>query len=314
MRDAAVCGVLVVDKPAGPTSFDVVSRVRRLLRAERAGHTGTLDPAATGVLAVCVGEAVKLQQFLTGGDKEYEATVVFGSATATGDAEGEVVARADASGLRPESVREALPRFLGLIEQVPPMFSAVRVGGRRLHEAARAGEEVERQPRQVAVHALELLDFVSTPDRGVALARLTIRCGKGTYVRALAVDLGNALGVPAHLGALRRTAAGPFRIEEALTLPEAERLASADRAALCARLVGMADALRDAPAIRLSPGEVRDVGHGRALARGEAAGLVRALDGDGRLVAVCEAGGGALRPVRVMSWGRCGPRPRQPNH
>jgi tRNA pseudouridine55 synthase len=313
VTDAAACGVLVVDKPAGPTSFDVVSRVRRLLRAERAGHTGTLDPAATGVLAVCVGEAVKLQQFLAGGDKEYEATVVFGVATATGDAEGEVLARADASGLRAESLRGALPRFLGLIEQVPPMFSAVRVGGRRLHEAARAGQEVERQPRRVAVHALELLDF-SGQGPGVTTARLAIRCGKGTYVRVLATDLGRALGLPAHLGALRRTAAGPFRIAEALPLLEAERLASADRAALRARLVGMADALRDAPAIRLSPEEVRDVGHGRALARGEAAGVVRALDGDGRLVAVCEARGGALRPVRVMSWGRCGPRPRQPNH
>ncbi len=179
------------------------------------------------------------------------------------------------------------------------MFSAVRVRGRRLHEAARAGEQVQRQPRRVAVYALELLDFSSSAP-GLAQARLAIRCGKGTYVRTLAADLGRALGVPAHLGGLRRTAAGPFRIEEALPLPEAERLASTDCASLAARLIGMADALRDAPAVRLSPAEVRDVGHGRALARGGADGLFRALDPDGRLVAVCESRAGGLRPVRVF--------------
>ncbi len=295
-----LAGVLIVDKPAGPTSFDVVSRVRRLLRVDRAGHTGTLDPAATGVLAVCLGEAVKLQQFLAEGDKEYQATVVFGVATDTEDAEGAVVATADASGVCAEAILGVLPRFLGVIEQVPPMFSAVRVGGRRLHQEARAGREVERQPRRISVHVLELLD-VGAPAAGSVMARLSIRCGKGTYVRTLATDMGRALGVPAHLGALRRVAAGPFRIEEALALGEAERLARADRASLEARLVGMADALRDAPAVRLSSGEASDLGHGRALQRaGGEVGLVRALDPMGRLIAVCEARAGTLRPVRVF--------------
>ena len=141
-------GVLVVDKPAGPTSFDVVRRVRRALGAAKAGHAGTLDPAATGVLAVCVEDAVKLQQWLMGGDKTYEATVAFGAATATEDAEGEVTERGDPSRLDAAAVRAALPRLTGVLDQVPPMFSAVRVGGRRLHEAARAGEEVERSPRR----------------------------------------------------------------------------------------------------------------------------------------------------------------------
>ena len=143
-------GVLVVDKPAGPTSFDVVRRVSRLFGREKAGHTGTLDPAATGVLPVCLGEAVKLQRFLADGDKAYEAEVVFGAATTTEDGEGEVTEERDAAGLDAGGVRAALPRFLGLIEQVPPMYSAVRVDGRRLHEAARRGEEVElcRHPTQ----------------------------------------------------------------------------------------------------------------------------------------------------------------------
>ncbi|HEX9290534.1 MAG TPA: tRNA pseudouridine(55) synthase TruB, partial [Anaeromyxobacteraceae bacterium] len=164
-------GVLVVDKPAGPTSFDVVSRVKRLLRAEKAGHTGTLDPLATGVLAICLGEAVKLQQFLADGDKAYEALVAFGAATTTEDAEGEITARGDPSRLDAAAIRAALPRFLGEIEQVPPMFSAVRVGGRRLHQAARAGEAVERAPRKVRVDALELLD-VAPPEGGLVHARI----------------------------------------------------------------------------------------------------------------------------------------------
>ncbi len=153
----AISGLLVIDKPAGPTSFDVVTRVKRLLRARKAGHTGTLDPLATGVLVVCLGEAVKLQQWLTEGDKAYEALVAFGAATTTEDAEGEVVARGDPGPLDAAGIRAALPRFTGLLEQVPPMFSAVRVGGRRLHEAARAGEVVERAPRQVRVDAFDRL-------------------------------------------------------------------------------------------------------------------------------------------------------------
>ena len=132
-------GILVIDKPAGPTSFDVVRRIRRALGAEKTGHAGTLDPAATGVLAVCVDDAVKLQQWLADGDKAYDATVAFGAATSTEDAEGEVTVRGDATGLRADAIRAALPRFTGEIAQVPPMFSAVRVAGRRLHEAARAG-------------------------------------------------------------------------------------------------------------------------------------------------------------------------------
>ncbi len=301
-------GVLVVDKPAGPTSFDVVQRVRRLLGAARAGHAGTLDPAATGVLAVCVGDAVKLQQYLADADKAYEATVAFGAATETEDAEGRVIETGDPSGLDAGRIRAALTRFVGEIEQVPPMYSAVRVRGRRLHEAARAGESVERAPRRVRVDALELLALDAAPGAGgpgLRLARLAVRCGKGTYVRTLAADLGKALGVPAHLAALRRTEASAFRVEEGIPLAAAEAL---DREALAARIVPLGEALRVLPPVAVDWREARDLVHGRALQREAPAALVRALAPDGRLVAICSLGERGLRPQRVF----LGPRDLDP--
>ena len=297
MRD----GVLVVDKPAGPTSFEVVRRVRRALGAAKAGHAGTLDPAATGVLAVCVGEAVKLQQWLSDGDKAYDATVAFGAATSTEDAEGEVVARGDASGIRAGDLRALLPRFTGELDQVPPMFSAVRVGGRRLHEAARAGEEVERAPRRVRIDALEL-DGVEPPGPdGLVRARLRVRCGKGTYVRTLAADLGRALGVPAHLAALRRTMASGFTLDRAVPLDEVEALGRDAPAALRARLVSPAEALGFLPAVAVDEAETRALAQGKALPREAPPGdLVRAIGPGGRLVAVCAPGPAGLRPARVF--------------
>jgi tRNA pseudouridine55 synthase len=294
-RGAARGGVLVVDKPAGPTSFDVVRRVRRALGAAKAGHTGTLDPAATGVLAVCVDDAVKLQQWLVAGDKAYEAEVAIGAATDTLDAEGRIVAEADASSLGRAAVEAALPRFVGDIEQVPPMFSAIRVAGRRLHEAARAGEELERGPRRVRVHALELLAFEAGPR---PVARVRVRCGKGTYVRTLAADLGAALGLPAHLSRLRRTEAGPFSLSQAIPLEVAEALGPA---ALRARLLAPEDALSFLPAVRLTPEQAVAVGHGRALALAAAGPVVRALSPAGELVALLEPAAGGARPIRVFA-------------
>jgi tRNA pseudouridine55 synthase len=298
-------GVLVVDKPAGPTSFEVVRRVRRALGADKAGHAGTLDPAATGVLAVCVGDAVKLQQFLCDGDKAYDAVVAFGAATDTEDAEGRVVSRGDASGLRRDAIEAALPRLVGEIDQVPPMFSAVRVDGRRLHEAARAGEVVDREPRRVRVHALTLVELGAPEADGLVRARIAVRCGKGTYVRTLAADLGGALGVPAHLAELRRTMASGFEVAEAIPLEDAERLArDAGAGALAARLVPPAEALRAMPAVRLADGEAWDLAHGRAVVRAPEGDppreLARALAPDGRLLAVCADRGGRLKPVRVF--------------
>jgi tRNA pseudouridine55 synthase len=295
-------GVLVIDKPAGPTSFDVVKRVRRLLGADKAGHAGTLDPAATGVLVVCADDAVKLQRWLADGDKTYEATVAFGAATSTEDSEGEVTARGDASALDAESIRAALPRFRGEVEQVPPMYSAVHVGGRRLHEAARAGEEVDRAPRKVRIDALELEGIEPPGADGLVRARIRVRCGKGTYVRTLAADLGRAIGVPAHLATLRRTEASGFTLAQAIALGEAEELARRDRAALVARLVAPTDALGFMPAAEVDAMEALALAHGKALAREapQGGGLVRAVGPDGRLVAVCAPAPGGLRPVRVF--------------
>lgn len=301
-----VAGVLVVDKPAGPTSFEVVERVRRALRVPRAGHAGTLDPLATGVLAVCLGEGVKLQRFLAEGDKSYEAVVAFGAATDTEDAEGRVVERGDPGALDAEAVAAGLRGLTGEIEQVPPMFSAVRVGGRRLHEAARRGEELPRAPRRVAVHELTLLGF-EPPRDGIARARLAVRCSKGTYVRTLASAIGRAVGVPAHLAGLRRTAAGPFSLSQALPLAEVERLGREDRAALAARVVTPADALAFLPAIPVDEAQARDLRQGRALRLAAPPGLARALDGLGRLVAICQGGAGEARPVRVWAAPSRGP-------
>lgn len=295
-------GILVVDKPAGPTSFDVVGRVRRALGAAKAGHTGTLDPAATGVLAVCVDEAVKLQHWITHTDKAYDALVVLGFATDTEDAEGREVERGDPAGLDAGRVRAALPAFLGEIDQVPPMYSAVRVGGRRLHEAARAGEEVERAPRRVVVHALDLVSF-EPAQGGVARARLSVRCGKGTYVRTIAASLGRALGVPAHLGALRRTASGPFSLSQAIPLEEVESLARTAPDALRARLIRPADALPGLPAVPVTEAEALALAHGKVLPRPPPGPLARAIDARGDLVAICGPGPGGegLRPIRVFA-------------
>ncbi len=294
-------GILVVDKPAGPTSFAVVERVRRALGAAKAGHTGTLDPAATGVLAVCLDDAVKLQHWIMEGDKAYEALVVLGFATDTEDAEGKEIARGDPAGLTAERLAAALAGFVGEIDQVPPMYSAVRVGGKRLHESARAGETVERAPRRVVVHSLDLLAF-EPAEGGLARARIAVRCGKGTYVRTLASGLGQVLGIPAHLGALRRTVSGPFTIETALPLSDLERLAVESPADLASRMVTPAEALRAFPVVQVAPEEVRALAQGKTLRREAPAPLCRALDAAGALVAVVAPieGGEGLKPVRVF--------------
>lgn len=210
-------GILNIYKPSGPTSHDVVAQVRRLLRLRRVGHAGTLDPAAEGVLLLFVGRATRFIQFLSDADKEYIGEVLFGVATTTLDSQGEVTATADASSLTSQQVAALLPRFVGEIEQLAPMYSAVHYQGQRLYELARRGEEVERKPRRVTVHTLEILDFTPGPK---ARARLRIVCSKGTYIRSLAADLGAALGFPAHLAALIRTRIGPFTLQDALPLDQ----------------------------------------------------------------------------------------------
>jgi tRNA pseudouridine55 synthase len=209
--------LLVVDKPSGPSSFTVVKRVRALLgkRREKVGHGGTLDPFASGVLPICIGEGTKVLAFLLAADKSYEAQVRFGVETDTLDVTGQALAEHPMADLSAVAIDEALAGFRGVIEQVPPMYSALKRDGRPLYSYARAGQTVERAARKVKIHELEMIAF-EAPDR----ARLRIRCSKGTYIRALAADLGTRLGVGAHLTELRRTASGPFRIEQAITLEE----------------------------------------------------------------------------------------------
>ena len=244
MDPRSLNGVLVVDKPPGLTSAQVVDEVKRRLGVARAGHTGTLDPLATGVLPVCVGDATRLAAWLIAEDKAYEAEVELGAATDTYDAAGQIVAedRAGAAAVTREQVAAALAELARATEQVPPMFSAIRQGRRRLHELARAGEVVDRAPRPIAIHRLELLGFA--PPR----LRLAIVCSKGTYVRSFADDLGAALGCGAHLAALRRTRSGLFTLAQAVPL---------DAVSSTAPIVRAADALGLPRAV--VPGELRGV-------------------------------------------------------
>ncbi len=287
-------GVLVVDKPRGPTSFDVVRQVRSLLRIKKVGHTGTLDPMATGVLPLCLGEATKIAGHILEGDKAYDATVRLGAETDTQDAEGRVTAEAPVPPLTRALLESALERFRGTFEQLPPMYSAVKVDGKRLYELARAGEEVERAARRVTVHELTLRDF------GATELKLSVRSSKGFFVRTLAFELGRALGCGAHLTALRRTASGPFTLSHALPLAQLQALAPE---ALAARLVPMEQALVELPALEVSAAEAVKVKHGLPLelAEGRAAGgKLRVMSPEGRLLAVAEATAGRLRYLRVM--------------
>jgi tRNA pseudouridine55 synthase len=300
-RPAANDAVLVIDKPIGPTSFDVVRKVRRAAGLRRVGHGGTLDPAASGVLPICLGEATKLSQFLLDADKEYEFAVCFGVETDTDDAAGTVTGRRDAGAVGEAAVRGALDPFRGPIAQVPPNYSALKRAGRPLYDYARAGEAIEIQPRGVVVHALEMTSFA-----GPTAVAFTMRCSKGTYVRALARDLGRALGVGAHVTALRRTRSGPFSLAEARSLDEVlAALAgpAADPASL--PLVEPAAALRHLEQ-RVVPDEIaRDVRLGRriVLETGHAAPDRRLclLDGGGKLVAVAQTRpDGTLELLRVF--------------
>ena len=273
-------GLAVVDKPAGWTSHDVVARCRKVFGQKRVGHAGTLDPDATGVLLVGLGRATRLMRYLTALPKTYTAEVVLGVETSTLDAAGDVVATHDMTGVTLESARTAAAGLTGAILQVPPMVSAVKVGGRRLHELARRGEEVERAARPVTVHRFE----VEATDDPLVL-RIEVECSSGTYVRTLAADLGTALGGGAHLRDLRRTRAGSFGVEEAVPL---EQLGPDD-------VLAPAALMRDYPSLVLSDVDADHVAHGRRPAVSRP-GTWAALDGAGHLVAVCDD----QRPVVVM--------------
>jgi tRNA pseudouridine55 synthase len=300
--------VIVVDKPAGRTSFDVVRRIRGALarrlgvtaRSLKVGHTGTLDPLASGVLPICIGEATKLAPFLLGADKCYETEVRFGVETDTLDADGDVVATHPVPTLTPETLEAALVALRGPIAQVPPMFSALKRDGRPLYAYARAGTVVEREARPVVIHELELLGL-GPPDG----ARLRVRCSKGTYIRVLVADLGQALGCGAHVAALRRTVSGPFSAAQALPLAEVlDRIATGQ----ALPLVALAEAVAHLPSVMVDAARAEDLRRGRAVAwdalgaaAAPAVGACRVLGAEGGLVAVAEPGPeGRTKVLRVF--------------
>jgi len=289
-------GILIVDKPAGPTSFDVVHRVRAALHVAKVGHTGTLDPAATGVLPICLGAATKIAGYLIEGDKEYEATIRLGESTDTQDATGTVLEKREVVELTPARLEVALAQFNGEISQIPPMYSAVKKDGKRLYELARAGKEVEREPRKVTVHALELLEL-APPE-----LRVRVACSQGTPVRTLAHDLGQVLGCGGHLKILRRTRSGAFGIAQALGL--GELLERPERAA--ERLIPLAEVFGELPALNLDARGLAKVAHGQPLELGGLTDLVegarvRVLGPEGAMVALCERRGPQLAYLRVLA-------------
>jgi len=299
----AVHGWVVLDKPVGMSSTLAVSVVKRLFQAKRAGHAGTLDPLASGVLPIALGEATKTVPFVMEGRKVYRFTVRWGEERDTDDAEGRVI---DRSTERPtaQAIAELLPRFTGQITQVPPRFSAVKIDGERAYDLARDGEVVEMAPRPVEIHRLELIE---TPDPDHA--KFIAECGKGTYVRALARDLGRALGCLGHVIALRRTAVGPFEDEVAVSLDTLQRFHPDDVGALEeAALLPVESGVAALPALRVSAADAGRLARGQAvLLRGRDAPVIAgwvSVSSHGALIALAEVEKGELRPRRIFNLSR----------
>jgi tRNA pseudouridine55 synthase len=301
-RGDPVDGVLLLDKPSGITSNRALQEARRLLNAAKAGHTGTLDPLASGLLPVTFGEATKFAADLLDADKSYEATLRLGVTTTTGDAEGAVLAERPVS-LNAADVEAALAQFVGTIEQVPPMHSALKRDGRALYEYARAGVEVERAPRRVTIRRLQLLACEGET------ARIAVECSKGTYVRVLAADIGARLGCGAHLAALRRTRVGPLAVERGVPLAELEAMPAAARHAL---LLPVDALLASLPALELDAEAARRFSLGQRLPLGPARrpGRVRVLGPDARLLGVAQVNErGVLAPQRLVNFNLNGSTP-----
>jgi tRNA pseudouridine55 synthase len=295
-------GWVVLDKPVGMTSTHAVAVIKRLFAAKRAGHAGTLDPLASGSLPIALGEATKTVPFVVDSRKTYSFTIRWGEERDTDDAEGRVV---NTSEKRPDAaaIREQLPRFTGTIEQVPPRFSAIKIGGERAYDLARDGEHVELAPRAIEVHRLELVEMPD-PDHAI----LAAECGKGTYVRALARDLGRVLGVFGHVSALRRNRVGPFSESDMIPLEPLESLchrAAAGEGHLADALLPIETALDDIPALAVSPADAARLSRGQAaLLRGRDAtifrGMVQVACG-GQLLAIAEVERGEIIPKRVFN-------------
>lgn len=288
-------GILLLDKPQGLSSNSALQQVRRLLRAEKGGHTGSLDPLATGLLPLCFGEATKIAGLLLGSRKAYATEALLGVTTTTDDAEGDIVRRREVPPLDEATIRTALAALTGRIVQVPPIYSALKQDGLPLYARARAGEDVAAKPREVEVLRFELLEHHG--DR----LRLLVECGSGTYVRSLVRDLGETLGCGAHVTMLRRLWVAPFLEPRMHTLDELIRLAESDPAALDALLLPLEQGLAGYRQVRLDAAQVTRLRHGQAIEWDGEDGCCVALDADGRAVALAEVAGSRLRVLRGFS-------------
>ena len=296
-------GIVVVAKPAGPTSHDVVALVRRLAATKRVGHGGTLDPFASGVLPVFLGHATRVVEYHLGDRKAYRATVCFGASSTTEDLEGELTPAPDGTAPTQESVEAALSELTGTISQRPPAYSAIKIGGRRAYAIARAGETVLLPMREVTIHVLDLVSWDdSDPDRPIAI--LDVECSAGTYVRSLGRDLGEIVGSAAYLGALTRTASGPFSLDDAVTLDDLRVAAAESPAGLLPHLKPLDTGLDAFPIVTLTDEETAAVARGQyvrpAAGLPAAAAQYRLRDATGRLVAIATADGGRLAPDKVF--------------
>jgi len=292
-----VTGIVLVDKPDGVTSNRVLQRVRRLYRARKAGHTGTLDPLATGMLPVCLGAATRVSGLMLDASKRYRVSALFGTSTDSGDATGQVTGQAIIDAPGEAAIESALRALRGTIRQVPPMYSALKQGGRRLYELARQGLEVPRQAREVQVFDLDLESLVWPR------ATLTVHCSKGTYVRSLITDLAAALGTLGHVTALRRLAVGPFSEEGLVPLETLEAAAAEGPESLDRWLLAVDSALVGFPSVRVSEAAGQALRHGQRVVvpATEHAAAVRIYDGAGRFVGIGDlAATGELRPARIF--------------
>ena len=283
-------GIIIIDKPQEWTSNDVVSRLRRVFNTRRIGHGGTLDPMATGVLPVFVGRATRGVEFFEHAEKVYEATVRFGLTTDTEDITGKTLTETEVS-LTREDLEAVLPRFRGDIMQVPPMYSAIKVNGQKLYDLARKGREVERQPRPITIHELQLLEF------GGNEARLRVRCSKGTYIRTLCKDLGSALGCGGCMAALRRVQAGEYTLEGSVPLYELLKISEAGENV--ERLLRPVDTMfASHPVLKLNEKQARLVKCGNAFSDHCADGTYRVYAPDGEFLALCKAEGGRVSTIK----------------
>jgi len=293
-----ISGILLLDKPIGMTSNAALQRVKRLFNANKAGHTGSLDPMATGLLPLCLGEATKVSGFLLDSDKRYTGTAKLGERTDSGDADGEVQQTRPVESYSETRILDIFKQFTGEISQIPPMHSAIKVDGQPLYKLAHQGIEIERKPRQVEIFSLELL--AQREDE----LDVEVHCSKGTYIRTLVQDVGELLGCGAHLNALRRTAAGPFDLEKCITLAELEQLAEEGFAAMDAHLLPMETALADWPQLRLTEDSTHYLCQGQAVQvhKAPTRGWVCLFANDDRFLGVGQIlGDGRVAPRRLIN-------------